>query len=317
MALALGFVIIGLLLLTLGGDRLVLSAARISKVSGLSPLLIGALVVGMGTSAPELLVSVVAASRGGLDLAMGNVVGSNVANLSLVLGVSVLLAPVSGQSHVLRREGALMFLAVLLMVGLSWDGGLSWIDGMVLLATLVAAIVAMLHWSRNDKEARASVEAKLAEVAEDDDTAVRPLVEILLGLLAVASVLGGAELLVRGAQDVARMLGFSEAFIGLTLVALGTSLPELATAIAAALRKENDLLIGNLVGSNLFNSLAVLGAAAMVGNDAFHSEFRPVMVGMVVVCALAGLFIWTGNRLVRAEGVVLLALYAAFLYLST
>jgi cation:H+ antiporter len=200
----------------------------------------------------------------------------------------------------------------------SWDKGLSWLDGLLLLALLVCSILVMLRWSHNDKEARASVEAKLAEVAEGDDEAtVRPAVEVLFGLLALASVLGGAELLVSGAQDVARMLGFSEAFIGLTLVALGTSLPELATAIAAAARRENELLIGNLVGSNLFNSLAVLGAAAIVGNSTFTSDFRIVVVGMILVCALSGLFIWTGNRLVRSEGIALLVFYAAFIYVSS
>ncbi len=316
MVLGITFVIGGLLLLTFGGDRLVLSAARLSTHWGASPILVGALVVGMGTSAPELLVSLVAASCGGLDLAVGNIVGSNVANLSLVLGVSVMLVPVAGQSWILRREGGLMLISVVVMTLCVWNGFLSWLEGIGLVVGMVVAVAIMIQWARQDRAARCAAEAKVAEVKEGTGK-VRPLIDILTGFLALTAILVGAELLVRGAQTVARGLGFSEAFIGLTLVALGTSLPELATAIAAAMRRENDLLIGNLLGSNLFNSLAVLGAAALAGNGALVADFRVVSLGMVLVCTLAGLFIWTGDRLVRAEGAILIVAYAAFIYLST
>ena len=305
----------GLFLLSVGADRFVLAAARLSRVWGMSPILIGALVVGMGTSAPEFLVSVVAAAGGGLDLAVGNIIGSNVANLSLVLGATAMVAPITGQIPTLRREGLLMLLAVGLFAGLAWDQSLTTGEGIVLLVGMVAAAVILIRWARQDSGSTGTMSAGLDEMTHDQG---RPNArfELIIGTVALAATLAGAELLVRGAKSVAEELGLSEGFVGLTLVALGTSLPELATALAAARRREHDLVVGNLLGSNLFNSLAVAGGAGVLGSGVLASSFSTGLVFMLAMAAFAGILTTTGNRLVRWEGFALLAVYAAFIISS-
>jgi cation:H+ antiporter len=301
----------GLVFLTAGADRFVLAAARLSRVWGLSPILIGALVVGMGTSAPEFLVSVVAAAGGGLDLAVGNVIGSNVANLSLVLGATALAAPLAGHIRTLRREGLLMAAAVALLVGLTWNRSLTTVEGVILLGAMLVAAALLVRWARLDVEDTATVIAGLDEMTYDAGRP-NPRFEIIVGLVALLATLGGAEMLVRGAQTIARELNLSEGFIGLTVVAFGTSLPELATALAAARRREHDLVVGNLLGSNLFNSLAVAGGAAVVGGGALTAEFSTGLLFMLGVAAFAGILTTTGNKLVRWEGFALIAVYLAF-----
>lgn len=311
MVWAIALVVGGLVLLTAGADRFVLAAARLSRVWGLSPILIGALVVGMGTSAPEFLVSVVAAAGGGLDLAVGNVIGSNVANLSLVLGATALVAPLAGHIRTLRREGMLMVAAVALLVGLAWDRSLTTVEGVILIGAMLVAAALLVRWARLDVEDTATVIAELDEMTYDAGRPT-PRFEIVVGIIALIATLGGAEMLVRGAQTIARELDLSEGFIGLTVVALGTSLPELATALAAARRREHDLVVGNLLGSNLFNSLAVAGGAAVVGGGALTAEFSTGLLFMLGVAAFAGILTATGNKLVRWEGFALIAVYLAF-----
>ncbi len=303
------------MLLTAGADRFVLAAARLSRAWGLSPILIGALVLGMGTSAPEFLVSVVAAAGGGLDLALGNVVGSNVANLSLVLGATALVAPVTDHIRTLRREGLLMLAAVALLTGLAWNGALTTVDGIILLVTMAGAAALLVRWARRDAEGTGAVTAELDAMTHGSGhTNIR--FELIVGIVALAATLGGAEMLVRGSQAIATRLELSEGLIGLTLVALGTSLPELATGIAAARRREHDLVVGNLLGSNLFNSLAVAGGAAVVGGGALAIDFRTGMLFMLGIAAFAGILTATGNKLVRWEGFVLLVVYATFVATS-
>lgn len=297
----------GLVLLTFAADRLVLSAARLSKRSGLSPVLIGAVVVGLGTSLPELLVSGLAAAEpDGMDLALGNIVGSNVANVGLVLGLSVVLSPIVGQGRVLRREGGLMLIGLVMLTALAWDGRLSLVDGVVLGVGLVVALGLMVVWSR---EGGADIDLK--EIGRDED--IRPAVESLFGIASLGVTLLGAQLLVTGAEEVALALGVSEALIGLTLVAVGTSLPELATALAAARRRENDLVLGNVLGSNLFNALGVGGVAGIIGDGTFQADFRPSLLAMIATTLLAGLLAAVGNRLDRWQGAALLASYPAVL----
>lgn len=299
-------VLAGLALLTFAADRLVVAAARLSRAWGLSPILIGAVVVGLGTSLPEMLVSGVAAGReGGLDLALGNIVGSNVANLSLVLGTSVLLAPIVGQRLVLKREGALMLLGSLLLTALAWNNALSLAEGTILGIGLLAALSLMVYWSRVG--ANGEVAAEVDEMVGTES--FRPGVESVILIGSLGMTLLGAQLLVTGAEEVAVALGVSEAVIGLTLVAVGTSLPELATALAAARRRENDIVLGNVLGSNLFNALGVGGVAGIVGNGAFIEDFRGPLVTMIGVSVLAGVLAITGNRLDRWQGGVLLISY--------
>ena len=312
---AIALVIGGLILLTAGADRFVLAAARLSRVWGLSPVLIGALVVGMGTSAPEFLVSVVAAAGDGLDLAVGNVIGSNIANLSLVLGATALVSPVADHIKTLRREGLLMLAAVILLAIVAWNGSLTLPEGIILALAMVGAAVLLVGWARSDTEGISVVTAELDEMTYDSGRP-NPRFEIIVGIVALLATLGGAEMLVRGAQEIARQLDLSQGFIGLTLVALGTSLPELATVLAAARRNENDLVVGNLLGSNLFNSLAVAGGAAIVGGGALTAGFRPGLLFMLGVAAFAGILTATGNKLVRWEGFTLLVVYATFVATS-
>lgn len=297
-------VIGGLALLTVAADRLVLSAARLSKRSGLSPILIGAVVVGLGTSLPEMLVSGLAAAEpDGMDLALGNIVGSNIANIGLVLGLSVVMSPIVGQARILNREGRLMLVGMLLLTGLAWDGALSLLDGVVLGVALVIALSLLVFWSHRDT----SAVIDLDEIGRDED--IRPGVEVLFGIGSLGVTLLGAQLLVRGAEDVAVGLGVSQAVIGLTLVAIGTSLPELATALAAARRKENDLVLGNVLGSNLFNALGVGAVAGVIGDGGFTADFNPSLVIMMGVAVLAGGLAMIGRRLDRWQGAVLLVAY--------
>ncbi len=298
-------VVAGLVLLTVAADRLVLAAARLARVSGLSPILIGAVVVGLGTSLPEMLVSGLAAGRpGGLDLAMGNIVGSNVANLALVLGLSVVLTPIVDLRPVLKREGALVLVASVLVSAFAWDASLSRWEGAALLVSLPVALTLLVRWSRDTDPTVA------AEIDELIEGVMRPGREIGFGLGSLAVTLLGAQLLVTGAQQIATDLGVSEAMIGITLVAVGTSLPELATAVAAARRNENDIVLGNVLGSNLFNALAVGGVAGVVGNGAFDESFTRPLLAMLAVTILTGVLATAGrDRLARSEGVVLLLTY--------
>jgi cation:H+ antiporter len=298
-------VVAGLILLTVAADRLVLSAARLARVFGLSPILIGAVVVGLGTSLPEMLVSGLAAGRpGGLDLAMGNIVGSNVANLALVLGLSVVLSPIAQLMPVLKREGAVMLAASVLVTLFAWDAHLSRSEGVALLIALPVALLLLVRWS---KDADPTVATEVDEMIDGD---VRPGKEIGFGLASLAVTLLGAQLLVTGAQAIAIGFGVSEAMIGITLVAVGTSLPELATAVAAARRRENDLVLGNVLGSNMFNALAVGGVAGVVGNGSFEASFTRPLLAMLAVTVLAGVLATAGrDRLARSEGVVLLLVY--------
>lgn len=305
-AVAVVQVLAGLLLLTFAADRLVLAAARLSRLWGLSPILIGAVVVGLGTSLPEMLVSGLAAARpAGMDLALGNIVGSNVANLSLVLGTSVILSPIAGQRLVLKREGRLMFLGSVLLVGLAWNNRLGIVEGVVLGSSLFLALGLMTYWSRIG--GNGDVAAEVDDLTGSE--AVRPGLEVVLGMASLGLTLLGARLLVAGAEEIAQELGISEAVIGLTLVAIGTSLPELATALAAARRNENDLVLGNVLGSNLFNALGVGGVAGIVGNGAFAEDFHGPLLAMLGVSLLAGFLAVIGDRLDRWQGLVLLATY--------
>lgn len=301
--IAIGQVVGGLILLTFAADRLVLAAARLSRRSGLSPVLIGAVVVGLGTSLPEMLVSGLAAAEpNGMDLALGNIVGSNIANIALVLGLSVMLRPIVGQGAILRREGGLMMLGMVALAALTWDGVLSLGDGVLLGVGLIVALALLVVWSRSH-----GAGIDLEEIGRDED--IRPAVEAVFGVGSLGLTLLGAQLLVTGAEEVAASLGVSGAVIGLTLVAVGTSLPELATALAAARRGENDLVLGNVLGSNLFNALGVGGVAGIVGTGALQADFRPSLLIMLAIAVLAGVLATIGNRLDRWQGAVLLACY--------
>ena len=306
--LSLTLLVVGLGLLTLAADRLVLSASRVSTAFGLSPILVGALVIGLGTSAPEMLVSALAAGRGEIDLAMGNVVGSNTANLTLVLGSTALVTPIVSRLRTVHREGALMLLSMVAFCFLLWNLELSRVESGGLLVAMIVAVVMLILWANTDRRAG---RAPQASDEEEWKGSIRP--EVWFGIGALAFTLLGADLLVRGASDLADDLGISSAFVGLVIVSIGTSLPELATALAAARRGQTDMVLGNVLGSNLFNTLAVAGVAGLVGSGLADETFHNAMVVMVIAGAVAGFFAITGRRLDRWEGAMLLVLFLVFI----
>lgn len=318
-----------LLLLARGADVFVVSAARLAVSFDMSPVAVGAIVVGFGTGLPELLVSTSAAARGSLDIAVGNVVGSNLANLTLVLGVAGLIARPETMPRVIRREAPLSLAAVALCA-VMLQGGLSRVEGMVLATALVVAVFVMLRVTEpatvatdpNVQATDALVE-EIEELVEEEGEAVladvvsgpRDVARAILGLVATVA---GAQVLVIGARSIAEDVGLSGGFVGLTLVAIGTSLPELVTAVQSGRRGETGLLVGNVLGSNLFNSTAVAGAAALVGAAPLTDAGLTVLAAsaMVITAALAWLFLGLGGSLRRWEALILLAIYAATLPLS-
>lgn len=296
----------GLAVLGLAAGQFVVGAARLAVRLRLSAVVVGAVVIGFGTSAPELVVSALAARGGSLELAAGNVVGSNVANLTLVLGVAALITPIGVTSPTLRREAPLCMAAVALFAVLV-QAGLTRPEGLVLLAALVVVLTVVVVAPPADDR----LETEVGEFVEGDGA--RPPVrrEVLRTAGGLAGTVVGAQLIVTAARDLAAAVGLAEGFIGLTVVAVGTSLPELATGVQAARRAETDLVVGNLLGSNIFNSLAVGGVAALVGPGALLDPtltVRAVLL-MVVVTTVAVGFMLSGRRVVRREGAVLFGAY--------
>ncbi|HEY8338584.1 MAG TPA: calcium/sodium antiporter [Egibacteraceae bacterium] len=297
--------VVGLVLLTYAADRFVLGAARLASALRVAPVLIGAVVIGFGTSSPELLVSSLASLQDSPDIALGNIVGSNTVNILLVLGSAAVLRPMSVQSSTIRREVPLMLATSGLLALLTFDLSVRPFDGIALLLAAVLSIGAIIRMGLRDREAAAALEAEVAEFEGDAPPAVGPAT--LLTVLGLAGTLLGAQLLLRGATGVARALGVSEAVIGLTVVAVGTSLPELVTAIAAARRDEPDLVIGNVVGSNIFNAVVVGGVSLSLASAEVDPTFRMSLVVMLVTSVVGAVFLRSGHRVARWEGAVLLA----------
>ena len=312
------WVVVGGVVLIVGADRLVVAAKRLSHYWGISTVLIGAVVVGLGTSLPEMLISGVAAAQPeGLDLAVGNIVGSNIANLSLVLGVSLVLSPIRVATRSLRREWMAMWVGSALFVVLTWWGNdLHRWEGAILAIAMVGALVLLYVWSRD-------AEHNAVGAAEPDNRdrggPVQPAREILVALASLALTLAGADRFVFGATEIAEGIGVSGGFIGLTLVALGTSLPELATAVAAARRGDNELVLGNVLGSNLFNALAVGGVAGLVGNGAITEKFENFqgsLLWMMGTALAAGGLVSSRWSKSRMGGIVLVAFYPMALLIA-
>lgn len=301
----------GLALLTLAADRFVLGSAQLSTALRVSPVIVGALVIGFGTSAPEMLVTTLAAVQDAADLGYGNLVGSNLTNVLLVLGAAALLSPISVRTVTLRREVPLMLAAVVAFALATANGRVGLIEGVILLGLTAAAIAYILRVARSDQRA-AVTSARQADPPGSGSARGAVWRHALLALLGLAGTIAGAQMLVVGATGAARALGVSEAVIGLTVVAVGTSLPELVTAIAAARRRQPELVLGNVLGSNIFNSLPVAGVAALLTRTELDPAFGVSVVAMVATCLLAAVFLLTGRRLGRREGAVLLALFVGF-----
>ena len=312
----------GLAFLFLGGEALVRGAVSVARHLGLSALLIGLTVVGFGTSMPELMVSAGAALSGSPDIALGNVVGSNIANILLIVAISALLRPMTGWQKSVRRDAAVMTGAALVLLALVHLDTIDRLVGLVMVAALAIYLAsAYFIEKRESLELRANAPVQTLHQQEAEDKADLPL-SVPLAVLATLAGLGllllGADLLVTGAVSIARTYAVPEAVIGLTLVAVGTSLPELATSVVAAVRKHSDVAIGNVVGSNIFNILGILGTTAIIAPVSVASRFSafdvPVMVA--VTAMFAALLFFARNIGRSAGGAMLVAyiLYSAYLF---
>jgi len=298
----------GLALLYCGGDALVRGASALALRLGISPLAVGLTIVAFGTSAPELVVCVDAVLGGANDIAVGNVVGSNIANVALILGLSALLCPTAVHAKIIRLDAPLMILASLALIGALANGRISRLEGAALSLGL-AGYVAFTVW-----EARRETKTVKREFASAAPSRPLPLAWSALavagGLLAL---LVGGNLLVNSAVRMATMLGVSQATIGLTIVAVGTSLPELATSLVAAFKKQGDIAIGNVVGSNLFNILGIAGATATLHPLALGAITQIDLTVMLALSAALLVFVYSRPALARTEGMLLLASYVAYL----
>lgn len=312
MILAILATVVGLAILAWSADKFVLGAAAVARYLGIAPLIIGMLVIGFGTSAPELVVSAFAAANGNPELALGNAFGSNVANIGLVLGVTAVLVPVAVHKGVVRKE----LPALLAVTALTWillsDGALSLVDAIILVAALVALIaVALLGAKGNaDDELAAEVEAEAVTRALSKRAA---WIWLVVGLVVLVA---SSRLLVWGAVGIAESLGWPDLVIGLTVVAIGTSAPELASAIAAARKGESDLVLGNVIGSNIFNTLGVVGLAGLIAPATVSRDIvardLPVVAGFTVLLVLFALGRLGKGRINRVEGGVLVLAFVAY-----
>jgi cation:H+ antiporter len=305
-------VVAGLILLIWGADRFVHGAAATARNLGVAPLLIGLTVVALATSAPEILVSVVAAIDDQPGLAYGNAIGSNIVNIGLVLGLTSLIRPIKLESATLRREMPALLAVSLLTVSLFLDTYLSQIDGIVMLTGLV---IVMVWLTRLGMRSAVNDPIKIDYEAEIPSDVTMPMAMVWLSI-GLAILLVGAKILVYGAVGIAEMLGVSEVVIGVTIVAFGTSLPELAVSLASALKGEYGLAIGNIVGSNIFNLLAVIGVAATIAPSALAPSVLSLHIFVMVAFTLV-LFAMTydydgKSELSRLEGAALLIAYLAY-----
>ena len=332
MILAIVAIVVGLVLLVWSADRFVDGAVGVAQFLGMSTFLIGMIIVGFGTSAPEIVVSILSAMNNSPQLALGNAYGSNIANIALILGVTALIIPVVVKKQAMVRDIPILMAMTALTVVLLMDGNVSFVDGVVLLLAFVAVttfnILAELHEKRKRKK------AKLADNADENSPAekvsiVKSLAWLFVGL---ALLIGSSRMLVWGAIYMAHSLGVSDLLIGLTIVAVGTSLPELASSIAAARRGENDLAVGNVIGSNVFNTLVVVGIAAVIApikamDPEVMSRDVPIMSGLTLLLFLICLPFWNSKKkrssrkkeerfgFGRIGGALCLSLYVAYLVL--
>lgn len=310
----------GLVALVAGAELLVRGASRLALALGVSPLVVGLTVVAFGTSAPEMAVSVGAALDGRTDMALGNVVGSNIANVLLILGLSALIVPLAVHRQVIRQEVPVMLAATLLLLGLAQFGRIPWWAGVVLVGLLVAYTAFLVMQSRRSKHTAAAAQ-EVDDVADELPPPVTGwrahwVVQTSYVMLGLVLLVVGAGWLVDAASAFARSLGVSEVVIGLTLVAVGTSLPELATSVMAAYKGERDMAVGNVVGSNVFNILGVLGLTTLAAGPAGVPVPAPVLhfdVWVMAAVAVACLPVFaTGREIARWEGAVFVLCYAAY-----
>lgn len=318
----------GLVLLFVGGEGLVRGSVSVARKLNISELVIGLTLVGFGTSVPELVTSLQAVGQGAVGISIGNVVGSNIANVLLVLAIAVILSPIVVHPNAIMRDGLVMVSATALLCGLLWFDQFNRVSGFMLVALLIGYLVISLVMDQRRQDATAIMHKEEGEVV---DAQYGLIPGVLIAVAGLAGVVAGANLLVEGSVTLARSFGISEAVIGLTIVAIGTSLPELATSVVAAFRKKADVALGNVIGSNIFNILGILGVTALVqpfsvrgdaGAEAMAGS-QPVSImssvdigALVLSVALLFLFALTGRKLARWEGGVLLLGYVIYMGLT-
>jgi cation:H+ antiporter len=297
----------GLTILVVGAELMIRGAVDLALRAKLSPLVVGLTVVSLGTSAPELLVSLMAALKGSSVMAVGNVVGSNISNISLVLGACIVVFPIAADRDARRIHWPVMMLVSLLFVALIWDDGVARWEGLLFVLLLVAYVVWMVWSSRR----------KANQPGSKPVVVTTPVWRSLLFFaVGVGGLTIGADWFVEGAVGISRSLGVSEQLIGVTVVALGTSMPELVTSLMAAFRKQADISIGNLIGSNIFNLLGIIGVSAMVlPIRVDHSDFLLDLGAMLLISLLLLPFMALSRKLGRWHGLVLLACYGGYILL--
>lgn len=304
--------VVGLIILIIGGDFLVRGASSIALRVHISPLVVGLTIVAFGTSAPELLISVKSALAGSPDLTMGNVVGSNICNLALVLGITALIEPIKVQSDSIKIDWPVAMGSALLLYFLIQDGWITSTEGIIFISLLLAYTVYIVRRSRKETKAMRQIE----EDAEMPDTPSRNIWrDVVFLAIGALGLYYGSEWFVGGAQELARYLGVSERVIGITVLALGTSLPELVTAIVASVKKETDLALGNLMGSNIFNVLSILGITSIITNiQVSDTIISHDMLPMLGITLLVLPMMLTGRTIGRIEGGILLFAYLFYTY---
>lgn len=320
-----GLFIIGFILLTYGADFLVRGASRLAARMNVPPVVIGLTIVAFGTSLPELVVSLVASAEGDASIAIGNIVGSNIANIGLILGLAAALATVQVDHYMMRREIPLLIGCTILFIALSWNGQLALIEGSILATGLIAFTYYSFSTVRQHPdqvdEGEASLEVAEAIDEEIAEPSTNPLLDIGLVIIGLVGLVVGAEWLVSAAESLARAMGVSELVIGLTLVAVGTSLPELATTVTAVRKGEADIAVGNVIGSNFFNMLFIGGVSAVVRTlqvpeQVLRIDYWVMLAITILVFVMA---LPKPHRLYRWQGLVLLVFYATYtvwLYIS-
>ncbi|MFA0033123.1 calcium/sodium antiporter [Vibrio sp. 10N.261.49.A12] len=308
---AIAFLIIGLGFLVWSADKLVYGAAALARNFGISPLVIGMTILAMGSSAPEMMVSATAALDGKTDTAVGNVLGSNIANIALILGITALIKPLSISSGVIRRELPLMIGVTLLAGALLWDNHLGFYEGVLLFVLFAAFLFAMLQISRSEKKnGDAFLDEQESEIPEGVSNP-KAAMWVVIGLIVLPLA---ADMLVDNAVIIAKFFGMSDLVIGLTIIAVGTSLPELAASLAGVMKGEDDMAVGNIIGSNVFNILAVMGIPGIL-NPSILSEFamgRDFWVMLGVSLLLVVMALGKSRSVNRIEGGVLIVTFVVY-----
>lgn len=308
-ALSIVLFVAGIIMLFLGGEGLVKGASRLARILGISPVVIGLTVVAFGTSAPEFVVGLIAALKEANDVVLGNIIGSNISNIALILGIGAVISPLIIHGKLIKAEVPFMIVLSIILFAISWKFNLGILQGVFLFGALIAFTIYSYFASKKEPKL---VEEEYKEFIGASGSVWKQFLFIVLGLVAL---IVGARLVVDSAIFIARIFGISELVISITAVAIGTSLPELATTIVAALKREHDIIVGNIIGSNIFN-IGILGLVSIihpikVDSELLKFEFPVMLFFSILILPI----MMTGKRISRIEGILLLVLYAVFIYM--